>query len=140
MYDLEKINKHLTELLKDLENLEKHKAVTVESLKKDLDLLWILERGIYLAIQNLFDLFAHIISAELNEKWESYFDIAETLLKYSIVDKDQYGVLIKMAGFRNRLSHEYLSLDNEVITDIVSNKLIDFYKFANLVKKHCNLI
>lgn len=139
MYDLEKIQKHLTELLKDLGNLEKYKDVNPEQLKSDLDLLWILERGIYLSIQNLFDLLAHIASAEFNEKWESYTDIAEVLLNKSVIGKEEYETLIKMAGFRNRLSHEYLSLDNNIIVDIAANRLNDFYNFIRLIKKHCNL-
>jgi len=139
MYDLEKIRKHLIELLRDLGNLEKHKEVNPEKLKSDLDLLWILERGIYLSIQNLFDILAHIASAEFSEKWESYTDIAEILLNNSVIGKQEYETLIKMAGFRNRLSHEYLSLDNNVIVDIVSNRLNDFYKFIGLIKEHCNL-
>ena len=139
MYDIEKISKHLAELIKDLENLGKFKDVSVEKLREDLDLLWILERGIYLSIQNLFDMLAHIAAADFNEKWESYSDIAEVLYNNSVISKEQYNTLIKMAGFRNRLSHEYLSLDNDIIADIINNRLNDFYSFINIIKEHCNL-
>lgn len=139
MFDIEKIQKHLIELLKDLENLEKYKDVNTEQLKNDLDLLWILERGIYLAIQNLFDILAHIAAAEFNEKWESYSDIAEIMLNKTVIKNAQYETLIKMAGFRNRLSHDYLSLDNDIIVDIVTNRLDDFYSIINLIKNYLKL-
>ncbi len=74
MYDLEKIRKHIEELLEDLGNLEKYKNVNAERLSKDIDLLWILERGIYLCIQNLFDILAHVAAADFSGKWESYAD------------------------------------------------------------------
>jgi len=54
MPDLEIIEKHIQSYISDLENLKKHKNVTPEEIKADKDLLWILERGIYLLIQNLF--------------------------------------------------------------------------------------
>lgn len=68
MYDKLVIEKHLTALLLDLKNLEKYKNVTEEEIKGNTDLLWILERGIYLSLQNIFDCLSHIISASLNYK------------------------------------------------------------------------
>jgi hypothetical protein len=54
MPDLEIIEKHLSAYISDLRNLEKHSPVDADDLKKNTDLLWILERGVYLLIQNLF--------------------------------------------------------------------------------------
>ena len=108
MPDIEKIKKHLEALIIDLENIEKHKGITELDIKSNLDLLWILERGIYLSIQNLFDIFAHIVTADFNSPWESYSDIAEILFQESILNETEKEFLIQMAGFRNRLSHDYL--------------------------------
>ena len=44
-----------------------------------------------------------------------------------------------MVGFKNRLSHEYLSLELNVLTDIVNNRLDDFNKFLILIKNYCKL-
>jgi uncharacterized protein YutE (UPF0331/DUF86 family) len=44
-----------------------------------------------------------------------------------------------MAGFRNRLSHEYMGLDPEILIDIVNNKQDDFKRFFNIIKKYCNI-
>lgn len=70
MYDKEVILKHLNALLIDLSNLEKHKNITENDLRQNLDLVWILERGIYLSLQNIFDIFAHYLSAHLYAQWE----------------------------------------------------------------------
>ena len=133
MYDKEVVLKHLSALLTDLKNLEKHKSVTENDLKDNLDLLWILERGIYLSIQNIFDVLAHIISAKFERSWESYAEIAVVLYEEKLIDSEKRDLLVQMAGFRNRLSHDYLGLDLNIIVDIVNNRLEDLYFFARLI-------
>jgi hypothetical protein len=54
MPDLEIIEKHIQSYISDLENLKKHKGIALQELETNKDLLWILERGIYLLTQNLF--------------------------------------------------------------------------------------
>ncbi|MBU0560744.1 MAG: DUF86 domain-containing protein [Bacteroidota bacterium] len=139
MPDLEIIEKRIASFIEDLQNLKKYQNVTAEDIKKDKDLLWILERGLYLLIQNLLDMLAHIVSADFNEKWDSYADINEILVKHSMITEEDKMVLNQMAGFRNRLSHEYLSLDTNVLIDIMNNRFSDFSKFLLIIKNYCNL-
>jgi len=139
MPDLEIIEKHLSAYISDLSNLEKHSPVTADELKRNTDLLWILERGVYLLIQNLFDMLAHIVSADFNEKWDYYSDLGEVLSKNNIITDEEKKILTQMAGFRNRLSHEYLGLEAGVLADIVNNRLNDFKKFLQLIKSYCKL-
>ncbi|NCS82787.1 MAG: hypothetical protein COW85_05495 [Ignavibacteria bacterium CG22_combo_CG10-13_8_21_14_all_37_15] len=139
MPDLEIIEKRIASFIEDLQNLKKYQNVTAEDIKKDKDILWILERGIYLLIQNLLDMLAHIVSADFNEKWDSYSDINEILVKHSMITEEDKMVLNQMAGFRNRLSHEYLSLDTNVLINIINNRLTDFSKFLLIIKNYCNL-
>ena len=139
MPDVERIKKHLAEMILCIENLEKHKGITAENLKSNLDLLWIIERGIYLSIQNLFDILAHIVSADFDSKWETYSDIAEILFNKKLMNEDDKNLLIQMAGFRNRLSHEYLSMELNVLADILNNRLSDFLKFLLIIKNYCKL-
>ncbi|MCL4512066.1 MAG: DUF86 domain-containing protein [Bacteroidetes bacterium] len=139
MPDLEVIQRHLSSYVADLENLKKHKNVTLEEIKADTDLLWILERGIYLLIQNLFDMLAHIVSADFRENWEFYTDIGDILLRHKVISEEDKAVLNQMAGFRNRLSHEYLSLDSNVLVDVVNRRLSDFARFLTIIKTYCNI-
>ncbi|MDI6803867.1 MAG: DUF86 domain-containing protein [Bacteroidota bacterium] len=139
MPDIEKIKKHLSALLTDLKNLERHKNISKENLAKDTDLLWILERGIYLSIQNLLDMMAHIASADFSLKWEQYSDIPDIFFNENLIDNNQRKLLIQMAGFRNRLSHDYLGLDLDVMVDIVNNRLSDFRNFLKIIKDYCKI-
>ncbi|MCK9209608.1 MAG: DUF86 domain-containing protein [Ignavibacteriaceae bacterium] len=139
MPDLEIIENRLSSFIEDLQNLKKHQNITIEDIKADKDLLWILERGIYLLIQNLFDIFAHIVSADFNEKWDYYSDISDILVKHNIITREDKIVLNQMAGFRNRLSHEYVSLDTNILVDIINYRLSDFSKFLSIIKSYCNI-
>ncbi len=139
MPDIERIKKNLAAVIRSIENLEKHRGISEESLKADLDILWIVERGIYLTIQNLFDIFAHIVSADFDSQWETYSDITEILFIKKLINEDDKKLLNQMVGFRNRLSHEYLTLDLNVLTDIVNNRLNDFKRFLILVKNYCEI-
>jgi uncharacterized protein YutE (UPF0331/DUF86 family) len=139
MPDIDIIENRLSSFLEDLNNLTTHKDVTIDDVKRDKDLLWILERGIYLLIQNLFDILAHIVAADFDEKWDYYTDISEILLKHNIISEEEQNTLNKMAGFRNRLSHEYLSLDVEVLVDVVNNRIPDFTKFLVIIKNYCKI-
>jgi len=139
MPDIERIKKHLSALLSDLKNLENHKNITKEDLAKDTDLLWILERGIYLSIQNLYDMMAHIASADFDLKWEQYSDIPDLLFNKNLINENERNLLIQMAGFRNRLSHDYLGLDTDILVDIVNNRLPDFRNFLKIIKDYCKI-
>lgn len=139
MPDIEIIEKHIQTYIADLENLKKHIGVTAEEIKADKDLQWILERGLYLLLQNLLDMLAHIVSADFNEKWDFYTDIGDILEQKRIISKEENTLFNKMVGFRNRLSHEYLSLELNVLVDIINNRLGDFNKFLNIIKDYCKL-
>jgi len=84
-------------------------------------------------------MFAHIVSADFNEKWDYYSDIVEILKRKNMISEEDKIILNNMVGFKNRLSHEYLSLELNVLTDIVNNRLDDFNKFLILIKNYCKL-
>lgn len=137
MPEIEVITKHLTDLTEYLEHLNKYSGLDADKIAGNKDFIWMMERGIFLCIQNLLDIFAHILAADFNQKWESYSEIAVKLYEKKIISSEQKDILIKMAGFRNRLSHDYLSLDNETLADIVNYRLKDFYIFINIITNYC---
>lgn len=139
MYDKSVIEKHLISLNRDLQNLEKYRKVSETDFHNNLDLLWIIERGIFLCIQNIFDIFSHIAASDLNGNWDSYSDIADVIFENKLINDAQRDLLISMAGFRNRLSHNYLGLDIKVLVDIVTNRLDDLHEFARIISKYSGL-
>ena len=139
MPDLEIIQRHISERIDGLARLQRHSNATAEQAKRDPDLLWILERGIYLVIQNLLDMLAHIASSDFKGVWASYSDIGDIFQRHEIISEEDKNLLNKMAIYRNMLSHEYFSLDSGILLDIVNNHLSDFTKFQLIIMDYCKL-
>ncbi len=133
------IEKHLEKFIDDFSHLAKHKNISFEQLERDRDLYWAIERGLFLVIQNLVDMFAHIVAYDFNDNWDYYSEIAEILHKYEVINDEQKEMLINIIGFRNRLSHEYLSLDKNTIVGILQNRLQDLKQLAEIIRNYCNL-
>jgi uncharacterized protein YutE (UPF0331/DUF86 family) len=101
--------------------------------------LWILKRGLYLCIQNILDCFAHIIASDLNDQWDTYTEAAAILRTRNIISPDQEELLNKMIGLRNRLSHQYLGLNLNMLADVANNRIGDLAALAELIARYCNL-
>ena len=74
-----------------------------------------------------------LLSASLNKKWESYSDISNVLFDEGLIDESRKDLLISMAGFRNRLSNDYLGLDLDIIINIINHRLYVFNYYAKLI-------
>ncbi len=139
MPDSERLRRHLLALVSYVEQLKTNVPVSEEALRHNPDLRWILERGIYLCIQNILDSFSHIISADFNEQWETYADVAALIQQHDLISKEQEEILHKMIGVRNRLSHDYMNLDYDILSDIVNTNLDDFLIFAKIIAQYSGL-
>lgn len=137
MPDLILIEKHINYFFQDFENLKKHNNITEEDLKKNIDLLWIIERGLFLCIQNILDMFVHIVSSDFNYVWEYYSDIPDILEREKLITQKEKDLFIQIIGLRNRLSHEYISIDKKVLVNIMNNNLNDLVMLVNKVKDYC---
>lgn len=129
------IENKLKELNRNLKQLRKYQGTTEEKLKKNIDKLWTIERGLQLSIQIILDIGNHILS-EKGITVENYSEIFQELINAEIIT-EAYGNKIKgMAGFRNILVHEYADVDTKIIVNVLNNSLDDFEKFAFYINKH----
>jgi len=58
------------------------------------------------------------------------------LSEKEIISSEDAEKLVKMAGFRNILIHEYRDILIEKVYDILQNRLSDFYEFAQSILKY----
>ncbi|MFZ5947135.1 MAG: type VII toxin-antitoxin system HepT family RNase toxin [Stygiobacter sp.] len=137
MPDLILIEKHINYFFQDFENLKKYNNITEEDLKKNIDLLWIIERGLFLCIQNILDMYVHIVSSDFNDVWEYYSDIPDILEREELITQKEKDLFIQIIGLRNRLSHEYISIDKKVLVNIMNNNLNDLVMLVSKVKDYC---
>ena len=60
--------------------------------------------------------------------------MAQTLGEKKVISKDFCEVLIKMAGYRNRMVHFYKEISPEELYNILQNNLEDLLKFLDEIR------
>jgi len=87
------------------------------------------------SIQIVIDLSCHLVVHHNLGNAETYTDCIILLGKYNILDEELADRLKGMAGLRNILVHEYVSVDLERLVELL-NRLDDFTKFSKAVNGH----
>lgn len=140
MVDIPVIRRILNSLNDSLEHLKSKQNVTPEQFKRDMDIQAIVERRLETSIQACIDIGNHIISSENMGSPSDYGEIFSILAEKGVIDDNQTEKLVKMAGFRNVLIHEYRDILIEKVYDIFQNRLSDFYEFAKAVLDYLDKI
>jgi uncharacterized protein YutE (UPF0331/DUF86 family) len=94
------------------------------------------ERRLETAIQACIDIGNHIISQQNLGSPADYGQIFLILAEKGIINSKLSEKLIRMAGFRNVLIHEYRDILIDKVYDILQNRLSDFYDFAQAVLEY----
>jgi uncharacterized protein YutE (UPF0331/DUF86 family) len=135
MLDQQVIEQHLFTMEDALANLARYENVSIEQLEKDLSLVWIVERGLQILIQNVLDIGAHILAADIRNDWDDYGEIILKLGQHGIIPKDFSEHIQDMAGLRNILVHEYIKVDVGKLHGFLSH-LEDFVEFMSHIQKY----
>jgi len=133
MVDVAVVRRVLSSLNESLEHLKSKRDISLQGYKKDRDTQAIVERRLETAIQACIDIGNHIISRQNLSSPSDYGEIFMILGQNNIIDDKQTEKLIRMAGFRNVLIHEYRDILVDKVYDILQNKLSDFYEFARAI-------
>ena len=92
------------------------------------------------ALEAVFDIGRHILAKSYGFKEIEYKSIARELGNRKIISEELSDVLIKMAGYRNRMVHFYREITSEELYQIVLNNIEDFDKFnkeiLNFIKRY----
>jgi uncharacterized protein YutE (UPF0331/DUF86 family) len=105
------VRRKLLEIGEATSHLRSWAPVTLEQLDRNRQLRWAVERGLQLAAEALFDVGAHILSAEFQDAIDEYRQIPPRLLARGVLSPTTASRLKGLAGFRNVLVHEYADID-----------------------------
>jgi len=136
MTDWEVIEQHVENMEEALAQLRKYQNIPYEDFKRDLGLIWIVEKGLEILVQNLLDIGAHILSSELKNDWEDYGEIISKLGIHGVIPPEFSEQIKGMAGLRNVLVHEYLKIDVEKLIDYLNHRLGDFVQFIKYIREY----
>lgn len=129
------INYKIRELQKNLLLLKQVSfEVNKENLKEDMLRYWGIERGLQISVECVIDIANIIISTTELDKPDSYRETILTLHKIGVIPEKFAKDIVGMASFRNILVHDYLRVDEEIIIDVLRNKLDDFVKYIKYIQ------
>ena len=117
----------------NLQRLKEKQNITLEELKKNIDLQDIILHNLQLSIQGCIDIASYIISDQGWAVPDTLAGLFDILAKHKVISEELNGKLKKMVGFRNIIIHEYGSIDlNKVHTILMQDKK-DIYTFLKQV-------
>lgn len=117
----ENIYKILIEIEQSLLKLKEIRRVSQDKFSKDTDLQDRAKWNFYVLVQGCLDLGNHIIAAKRLGLPETYEEIIRLLRGAGLIEPDIEEVLLKMAGFRNRLAHGYFKLNPLFLYSYLNN-------------------
>ncbi len=112
-----------------LENLQNKPVNNLDHYRGDLDLQWIVERGLEVASSIIFDIGNHILSGYYKVSVDEYEQILQQLAAKKVISAGLYDELSGLGGFRNILVHDYLSLNHEIVFNHYENAQTVFPQF-----------
>lgn len=133
---IEKITKHLILLNENLKKLKIEKNISLEQYLTDYRARAVIERLLQTVIEDCISIGNMIISFENFKKPNTYADIFAELASNGVIPENLKIEFVKIARFRNILTHIYWEIDNSLIYEIVQTHLKDFDNFIDSVKKY----
>jgi uncharacterized protein YutE (UPF0331/DUF86 family) len=128
------IERRLDELSERLARLAPLRVRPKTEFMSDPYLRDIVERNLEVAAQCCIDICHRIITLEGAQKPRSYYEAILRMGELGVLPPDFAARLAPIAGLRNILIHEYLTVDwDEVYTNLA--KLDDLSHFADLIRR-----
>ena len=90
---------------------------------------WAAAYALQTTVQALLDAGAHILSGRFKESPREYGEIVPQLVRHGVIDAPLGERLLKVAGFRNILVHEYAAVDYALVHEKLG-QLDDLAAFA----------
>lgn len=117
----------------NLQRLKEKQNITLEELKKNIDLQDIILHNLQLSIQGCIDIASHIISDQGWTVPDTLAGLFDILVKHKVISEELNGKLKKMVGFRNIIIHEYGTIDLSKVYAILIEDMKDIYSFLKQV-------
>ncbi len=96
--------------------------------------IWSAESCLRRALEALFDMGRHIAAKGFGEAVTEYKEIAVTLNRHEVISMNDLGLMLKLAGYRNRLVHFYHEVSADELYEICASHLDDVEQIANSLR------
>lgn len=129
MVDQSLIRRKLADLEQYLGQLAEYRDITIDDYRRDWKTQRIVERTLQIAIEACVDVAEHVIADRRLRVPATYAETFEILGDAGLLDAALRDAMVRMAGFRNVIVHEYARVDSAIVVDVLRNRLADFVRF-----------
>jgi len=136
MVKKEVVRRHLKNLEQSLVELQKLQGRSENDLRKDVAFCWSVEHGLQIAIQNVIDIGAHILSSDLKNEWNDYTEVIDKMGQHKMIPEKFSQKIRGFASLRNVIVHRYLDVNLSIIHDVLENHLDNFRQFIGYIEKY----
>jgi uncharacterized protein YutE (UPF0331/DUF86 family) len=130
------VREHLASLDEALGVLDRHAGDEPADLRGEVERLFVLERALQRAIQNMLDLGAPILADDFGRRFEEYREIPLLLAEVGVLSADLAADLALLAGLRNILVHAYLVVRHDLLVQHVRRAPAALRAFASAVESY----
>ncbi len=134
MIDKVLIRSKLKKIEEFAEELKSRRKVSFEDFQKNIVLKRFVERNLELAIQQMIDIYKHLVSRLNLREPVSYADCFEILAEEGYLSEENLEKYKNMARFRNLLIHIYEKVTDKIVYEIFQKNLEDFELFVDEIK------
>ncbi len=139
MTNLSIVENKITSVKKYLGILQNFKKYSRKQIEDDLNIRGAVERYLYLAVQAAIDTAEAFISLRDFRKPTTIKEGFEILEEEKIISVELCEKMVKLAGFRNFIVHDYEKINYDIVYDVLQNKLQDIEDFILEIKKSLNI-
>ncbi len=136
MYNHLLTTERLTIIRSAVKRLKLLAEMTEEEFCRSEDAVDIAENRLRRALEAVFDLGRHLVVKAGSGIPRDYRSVIDMLRENQILPDDFAKKIEGMAGYRNRLIHDYNRVTPEELHQILQTKLIDFDLFCQYVAEH----
>ncbi len=136
MVDIERIKKYAKDIRENIKLIREFTKVSEKEFLKDKKLIFSVRYLLLECIEACAHICNHILVKNGKIVPAGYVECFKGLNKIGVFDKKFTEQLIKMAGFRNILVHQYFKVDNRKVYKYAKNNLKDFEKFLEGISKY----
>ncbi len=135
MIDKTIINDRIAKIRKYLQRIKKLTNLNEREFIDDFDSQMIAERSLQIMAQAMLDIGNHIVAHHGWGKPETYRQIITILYQNGILTEEYLKELEGLAGLRNILVHDYLSIDPNIIYQDLVNGIEAIQYFIKEIEK-----
>jgi uncharacterized protein YutE (UPF0331/DUF86 family) len=133
MVDRELVLRKLSDLDTYARQLEEFRGLAAEEYRADWKVQRIVDRTLHLAIEVCVDIAGHVIADRSLRAPATYAEAFEVLGEEGVLGGPLVQRMVRMAGFRNVLVHEYARIDPARVVAVLHERLGDFAGFRDAI-------